>query len=338
MISAAHAEAAAMSEQLPATLQTGHALTVVDAEIAARLEQHAHDARGAFAPETLRALRKASNAFSAWASAEGRPALPADPAAVAAYVDHLAAAEPRRSAATIRQAVWAISSLHRAASLPDPTKAEVVRLALKRMAKAGTRQRQAAPIGGRELERILATAGTTFPALRNVALALVMSDMLARRSEAVALQLEDVQPNPADGSATVLIRRSKTDQEGAGVVLWLSPRTMIHLHAWITAAGITTGPIFRTVNKGGRVGEALAGGDVARILKALAAAAGINPTGVSGHSLRVGTAQDMVAAGEDSQAVMQAGRWKSPAMPARYGERLAAGRNAVARLYERNRR
>jgi hypothetical protein len=57
-------------------------------------------------------------------------------------------------------------------------------------------------------------------------------------------------------------------------------------------------------------------GDVPRILKALAVRAGIDPAMVSGHSARVGMAQDLVAGGADLPEVMQAGRWKSPAMPA----------------------
>jgi hypothetical protein len=46
-------------------------------------------------------------------------------------------------------------------------------------------------------------------------------------------------------------------------------------------------------------------------------------------------AQDLVAAGDELPAVMQAGRWRTPAMPARYAERLLAARGAVARYYER---
>jgi hypothetical protein len=64
---------------------------------------------------------------------------------VAAYVDALT--RLGRKPASIRQAVWAIATLHLAAALADPSKAEVVRLALKRMARTlGTRQRQAAPL------------------------------------------------------------------------------------------------------------------------------------------------------------------------------------------------
>ncbi|MBL6459536.1 tyrosine-type recombinase/integrase [Belnapia sp. T6] len=72
---------------------------------------------------------------------------------------------------------------------------------------------------------------------------------------------------------------------------------------------------------------------MSRILKRLAKRAGLNPTAISGHSARVGMAQDLVAGGADLVAVMQAGRWKSPTMPARYAERLLANRGAVAGYY-----
>jgi hypothetical protein len=79
---------------------------------------------------------------------------------------------------------------------------------------------------------------------------------------------------------------------------------------------------------------------VSAILKKLARRAapvlrrhGIDPEGVSGHSCRVGMAQDLVAAGFDVIAIMQAGRWTSPEMVARYTERLHVARGAVAQYY-----
>ena len=67
----------------------------------------------------------------------------------------------------------------------------------------------------------------------------------------------------------------------------------------------------------------------------LAKRVGIDTRLISGHSARVGMAQDLVAHGAEMAAVMQAGRWKSPTMPARYAERLSAGRGAVAQYYGR---
>ena len=54
--------------------------------------------------------------------------------------------------------------------------------------------------------------------------------------------------------------------------------------------------------------------------------------GLSGHSARVGAAQDMVAAGIELPAILHAGRWKSTAMVNRYGERLLARRSGAAQL------
>jgi site-specific recombinase XerD len=170
------------------------------------------------ARQTERALRKAAAAFTGWATAQGLVALPATPETVAAYVDALAARD--RKPATIRQAVWAIATLHRAAGLPDPAKAEPVRLALKRMGRSlGTRQRQAAPLGDSEVAQILATAGADLTAIRDVALVLTMRDLLARRSEVVALDLEDLEPAP-DGAGTAPdpAERDRSDRRRRGAV------------------------------------------------------------------------------------------------------------------------
>ena len=57
-------------------------------------------------------------------------------------------------------------------------------------------------------------------------------------------------------------------------------------------------------------------------------------TGLSGHSARVGAAQDMIASGIELPAILQAGRWKSTTMVNRYGERLLARRSGSAQLAE----
>jgi site-specific recombinase XerD len=285
------------------------------------------------APETIRAWERGHKAFFRWCADQARSALPATGEVVAEYVDALALKGDKP--ATIRQAVWSISVTHRMARLPDPAKAEEVRMALKRMARTiGTRQGQAAALVEDDMRLALRAAGPSpsLATLRDLALALVMRDLLARRSEAVALMAEDV-TRGRDGSATVLIRRGKTDQEGAGEVRWLSPRTVEHLTRWLAAAEITTGPIFHAVNKAGRIGLPLTAPEVPRILRRIAKLAGIDAKGVSGHSCRVGMAQDLAASGAELPELMQAGRWKSPTMPARYTERQAAGRGAVARFY-----
>ena len=68
----------------------------------------------------------------------------------------------------------------------------------------------------------------------------------------IALAVEDLERTP-DGSATVLRRRRTTDPEGSGVPLALAPDTLAAVEAWLAAAGITTGRVFRALTKGGRV-------------------------------------------------------------------------------------
>jgi len=258
--------------------------------------------------------------------------VPAAPEVVALFIDSMA---ETKKPATIRRYVASIAHLHRAAGVADPTKANVVRLALKRMARArGSRQEQVAPLGDRVIERVLATAGIRPIDRRDIALLLVCRDMLARRSELVALQVEDLS-FADDGSATALVRHSKADQAGQGAVLWLAPRTTAAVRLWLDTAGVAEGPVFRSVGKGGAIGGPLDPGEVARRFKVMAARAGIDPATISGHSARVGLAQDLVAHGAEISAVMQAGRWKSPAMPARYAEHLTAGRGAVAQYHGR---
>ena len=180
---------------------------------------------------------------------------------------------------------------------------------------------------------------------RDVAVLLVARDLLARRSELVALRVEDVTA-AEDGGATVSIRRSKTDQAGEGATAYLGSEAAAALRAWLDAAGLVRGPVFRAVSAHGRVREtALHAQKVPAILKKLAGRAvpqlrrlGVEQSAVSGHSCRVGMAQDLVGAGLELPAVMQAGRWRTPAMVARYAERLLAQQGAVAQYHARKSR
>jgi len=302
----------------------------------ANLARYAGEAQGAFAPNTVRALRADTAVFSAWCHAAGVPARPAVSRTVADFIDAMRAASKRP--ATIRRYVSSIAHLHRAAELPVPSDSNTVKLALRRMMKEdGATQQQADDLTRRLVDRALHAGGSRLRDLRNRALLAVAYDTLCRRSELVALQREDLQAGP-HGDGTLLVRRGKTDQEGAGMVRFLAPDTMKLLHSWIEAAGITEGALFRSVRKGGRVGDALDPGDVARLFKVMVRTAGLTPeqvAGISGHSSRVGAAQDMAASDRiEMPAIMQAGGWKTPQMVARYTQRQAARRSGAAKLAE----
>jgi integrase len=240
-----------------------------------------------------------------------------------------------KAPASIRRYVSSIAAMYRAAGALNPAASQRVKLALKRLHREqGRAQRQAAPLGRPLVDRMLAVPVAGPKGLRNRAVLAVAYDTLARRSELAALQVNDLVLED-DRSGTVLIQRSKTNQEGLGMVRFLASDTVWHLKAWLNAAGLSEGPLFRTVPKGARIGGGMCDGDVARIFKAMALAAGLPVEAVasiSGHSSRVGAAQDQMAAGISLSAIMQADGWQTSEMVARYTRRLDARRSGSAQL------
>ena len=281
------------------------------------------------------------SSFESWAQARGAQAMPASPPLVAAYLAWLAE-ERRRTVATIRLHKAALAAIHKAAGHPDPADNEGVRRIMQGIARAhGKAQRQAKPLTAEALAAVKATARRRRPledgkrqesAERaswrgrvDLALLSILRDGLLRRSEAAALTWGDVEFRDK-GSALLQLRRSKTDQEAEGVTLYIGTEASQALQAIRPAQELLdpATPVFgmSTRHIGNRV-------------RAAAKAAGLGE-GYTGHSGRVGMAQDLVKSGVELPALMTAGRWKSSKMPARYTERQAADRGAVARYYQEN--
>ena len=300
-----------------------------------RLRDYAEAARGAFAPNTERAIRADTAIFSGWCLDAGVPSLPAQPHDVARFVDEMALS---RRPATVRRYVSSIAHLHRAAGETNPTAHSLVQLAVRRMNRSqGREQRQAAAMTRRLVDRMLDAAGDTVRDARNRALLAVAYDTLGRRSELVAMQLQDVAIG-AEGHGTVTIRRGKTDQEGVGSERYLAPDTSRLIMVWLDKALILDSTLFRAVLRGGRIGGSLDAGEVARVFKGMAAAAGVpadQVARISAHSSRIGAAQDMAASARiELPAIMQAGGWKSPQMVALYTRKQAARKSGAAKLAE----
>ena len=178
---------------------------------------------------------------------------------------------------------------------------------------------------------LAANGDDSLAGLRDAAIIATMSDAMLRVSELCALVVEDATFEP-DGSGRLVIRSSKTDQEGKGAVQYLGPRTVKRIRVWLEKAGFSTGPLFRRVRRGNVVGnQALSVSGLRLVLKRRAAAADIEGR-VSGHSLRVGSAQSLVEHGATVVEMQIDGRWSSPQMPGHYARSQLAGRGAVARL------
>ena len=297
-----------------------------------RLAALLRDARGALSDHTVRALRADLRLFVSWCAEEGHAPLPARPDTVAGYVD---AMSDTRAPATVRRYVSSIVALHRAAGEQSPLKQPEVQRALQRMRRLkGCRQRQVRGLTWRLRERLIEASGDRLIDLRNRALLAVAYDAMLRRSELVALQVVDMAVDTTE-SATLLVRRGKSDPDGAGAALYLHTDTVKLVRAWLAGSATTSGALFRSVTRHGVVGAGLDASQVPRIYRAMARRAGLAPQVVrriSGHSPRVGAAQDMIASGVGIGAILQAGRWKSASMVQRYGERLLARRNGAAQL------
>ncbi|WP_158089264.1 site-specific integrase [Magnetofaba australis] len=318
------------AEQKGLMLKHAGGSLITPEEVEGRLAEYAQQARGAFSDNTVRAWRNDNRLFSSWCVSHGHHALPASGETVAAFVDAMAMSH---APASIRRYIASISAMHKAAGFDNPCAAQEVKLAVKRLNREkGTRQRQASPINRPVFDRLIEQGDNgQFRDARDVAMLAISYDTLCRRSELVAINVEDIE-EVGDGSGTVLIRRSKTDQEGAGAVRYLAPDSMRTLKEWLALAKITEGAVFRGVDNANRLNKRLSAQGVARAFKRLADRAGVDAAQISGHSCRVGAAQDMVNVGLGLPDVMQAGGWKTPAMVARYTERQAAQRGAARKL------
>ena len=157
-----------------------------------------------------------------------------------------------------------------------------------------------------------------------------------RRSELVALQVEDLSFN--EKGMDVHIRRSKGDQEGKGATLPVlhgaSLFPVAAVRDWIGAAGLITGPLFRQVMKGSRLGKlALSAHAVAVVVKKRAAKVGIDPASVSGHSLRSGYVTSAVEHGAAPMVIAEQTRHKSLDMLLVYSRRVDRYRNHSGRAF-----
>ena len=200
---------------------------------------------GAYAPNTLRAYKADILEFIAFCNKTGDCALPAESKTIAEFLMQTVPQGIKSS--TIRRKASSISAIHRLSSLDDPTKHSEVRITQRKIYRQlGTRFNQAYPITRTLLNRLLATCGNDLHGLRNRALLPVAYDSMRRRSELTCLRVEDIEWLAGDG-ATILLRKSKTDQHGSGKWIHLSAETTHALRQWLSITKIKEGLIFRGV-------------------------------------------------------------------------------------------
>ena len=272
-------------------------------------------ARASKSSATLRAYAGAVRSFETWCRRRGLMTVPAE---VATVVDFLSAeADAGRKVSSIAQKAAAIRWAHKTAGYPSPTEAEAVQNVMKGIRRAvGVAPRQKAPATAERIIAILAHVPTdTLIGKRDRALLLLGFAGAFRRSELAGLQFEDLTFGAA--GVDVLLRRSKTDQEGAGQQVAIPHgvhlRPVEALQGWIDVAGITGGPLFRSVTRRGKIGETtITGHTVALVVKRYAAKAGLQVEDFSGHSLRAGFVTSAADRGADINRIMDVSRHVDP--------------------------
>lgn len=287
-------------------------------ELRARVERFVNASR---AHNTRRAYAGAWAEFEQFCRERGYPALPTPPQAVIDYVTALA--EAGQKAATIQVKLAAIGFVHESAEFANPAKSPQVRTTMSGIRRTiGTAQRRKAPATLDVLQQVVTALPDDLRGKRDKALLLLGYAGAFRRSELVALDVEDVRfGNPG---AIVTVRRSKTDQEGRGMVK-VVPRLnnpmcpVAALRDWLNAAGIQSGAIWRAIDRWGHVhNRRMTDREVARILKRAAERAGIDARQFAGHSLRAGLITQAASAGVPEWQIQEVTGHKSAQVLRRY--------------------
>jgi integrase len=187
----------------------------------------------------------------------------------------------------------------------------------------GTAPAQKAPALTDDIRAMIDATDASIIGIRDRALVLLGFAAAFRRSELVALDVEDCAFGK-DG-LTITLRRSKTDQDGQGRKIGIpygaNPETcpVRVLQGWLEQAGTSSGPVFRSINRHGQVQPGrLSGIDVARVVKKLAERAGLDPANYAGHSLRAGHATSAAIAGASERSIMNQTGHRSVQMVRRY--------------------
>ncbi len=268
-------------------------------------------ARKAAAPATLRAYKADWTHYAAWCAAHGFVPVPAAPATVGAYLASLATSH---APTTIRRRLSAIGKMHRFNDLPwNPGHRDIQAPLGGLLRQHGRPVRKAAALSLATLRQLVATCDRSARGRRDRALLLIGFAGALRRSELVALRVEEVAV--VAGGLRLRIARSKTDATGQGAEIGL-PRGR---HAatcpvrafddWQAVARRRAGPLFRRISTADRIGDAALHPDaVRRILAHRIGLAGLMVEGferLSAHALRVGFITEAYGQGVRDEDIMR---------------------------------
>jgi len=273
------------------------------------------------ADNTRKAYASDWDDFIHWCKRFQRRPLPADPSTVAYY---LADCSARLKTSTLQRRLATIAEAHKTAEFESPTRHAHVRLVWAGIRREkGTAQLHRKPVLTRHLVGMLEALPGTLLGLRDRALLLLGFAGAMRRSELVGLDVSDL--SVGDEGLTVLIRKSKTDPEGAGRTLGIPTGAneatcpVKAVLAWLDATKLDDGPLFRRIDRHGFIAERrLCAKAVADVVKRTMTAAGKNNRLYSGHSLRAGLITQAAMNGVSERSIAEQSGHKSLLVLRRY--------------------
>lgn len=248
-------------------------------------------AQASKATATRKAYASDLRDFAAFCHELGESMLPATAQTVALYLTNLAAT---KTVATIRRRMVSIAQAHKERQFENPVANAQVQAIVSGITRTkGTAQRKKDALTGEHLRNALLTISTdTLKGKRDKAMLLLAFACAGRRSEIAALNVEDIRFEKS--GLVVTIRRSKTDQSGAGreigvpLVANQGLCAVRALKTWLEASGIDGGAIFRTFScKSELNGNRIDGKDVSRLVQRVVGNAGIEGD-FAAHSIRAG--------------------------------------------------
>jgi site-specific recombinase XerD len=268
------------------------------------------------AVNTQRAYKADLKDFNEWCETNGQVPFPVSPETLAAYVSHLA---DTCKWATINRRLAAISKLHQLNNLDTPTQNRIFRIVMEGIKRTkGIRQKQAPAFKLNILKQLLRDFDIESSAnLRNKALLLLGFTGAFRRSELVALNVEDL--NFTDDGLIVSLQKSKTNQYGdyEEKAIFYSPEAVLcpirTLQIWIKRLEKTTDALFIRVRKGDRLTtDRLTDKTVNDLVKTYFGEE------FSAHSLRASFITIAKINGADDSEIMRQSKHKTSAMIQRY--------------------
>ena len=274
---------------------------------------------------TLRAYKSDFKDFGGFCEIHGFCSLPTEPKIVSLYMTHLS---KNSKISTLRRRLVSISMVHKLKGHYLDTKHPLIienLMGIKRT--KGSIQVGKKPLLINHLQSIIKVINkqntNELKKTRDKSIVMIGFGGGFRRTELISIDHEDLEFVPE--GVKILIKRSKTDQFGEGMVKGLPYFTnpeycpVINLKKWLKVSKIKTGPIFRRFAKGcSLTNNRLTDQTVVLLIKKYLNLAGIDNSNFSGHSLRSGFATVAAESGADERSIMAMTGHKTTQMVRRY--------------------